>query len=855
MSLFGALSSAVTGLDSQSQSLAIIADNISNVNTVGYKSTTANFLTLVTQSASRTRFTSGGVEVRPSAGIDRQGLLQSSTSRTDVAVAGRGFFVVNEAATPATGNEFLFTRAGSFNPDENGNLVNTAGYFLQGYPLTAGGALPTNTSVLSSVKTVNVANLAGTASASTSVSLALNLPSTAPAASGGGQINSNISGITLAGVTDIDYKTFGTLSQVAKITYDDLLKRMTIDIGGQTGQFDLSAQTPGTYTSTGTLAGMEITLDAGFNFNSAITTQTNTVAEVAPDRTGSDLTDFVLATDLQGIETISFNGVASVNDIMTVDFDSVSGTLTVRDQTTGDVGSVIIGTSGGIGVKDFNLTGGTLAGTTVTINTNVFDFTTSFNDTTNTSTGVRSGASTDTNSVTVSNFNIASLDAAALRALDTDIQAFTLTITEAAGADGIAISNNGASSYSIVSITGGDVSAGATSMTVNVSDGTNSFDVTFNTSAAVSTGDTLVIDVGLNEIKNMVAAEANDLVVAATTPTVVGLDANDLAALDTTALVLNVDADGRASLESGPAGFSVNQALSDSLAATGVRNVVLTDGTNTFTVTVDITTAITAGSADINIDLLELTNSIGLGAPTVGGQFSSTVQIFDSLGNAHDLEIQYLKDATNQWTITVLDPVLASTGVKSGTVTNATRSITFNGDGTPQSIVFPDIQITGWTTGAANNTIAVNLGTLNQADGATQFAGNFSISSIDQDGVRFGGFVGVNIDEKGVVTAVFDNGEQLPVFQLPVAIFANPNGLEAVNGNAYRQSDTSGDILLQQANSGGAGTVASSALEASTVDLAEEFTKMIVTQRAYSANARVITTADDMLNELIRIRR
>ena len=75
-----------------------------------------------------------------------------------------------------------------------------------------------------------------------------------------------------------------------------------------------------------------------------------------------------------------------------------------------------------------------------------------------------------------------------------------------------------------------------------------------------------------------------------------------------------------------------------------------------------------------------------------------------------------------------------------------------------------------------------------------------------------------------------------------------------VNGNAYRQSDVSGDILLQQANSGGSGTVASSALESSTVDLATEFTKMIVTQRAYSASARVITTADEMLEELIRIR-
>ena len=130
-----------------------------------------------------------------------------------------------------------------------------------------------------------------------------------------------------------------------------------------------------------------------------------------------------------------------------------------------------------------------------------------------------------------------------------------------------------------------------------------------------------------------------------------------------------------------------------------------------------------------------------------------------------------------------------------------------------------------------------------------------SLSSIDQNGVTFGGFVGVNIAEDGKVTAVFDNGEQLAIYQLPLSLFANPNGLEAVTGNAFRQTDKSGDILLQQANTGGSGAVASSALESSTVDLAEEFTKMITTQRAYSAAAKIITTADEMLEELIRIRR
>ena len=178
MSIYGAMFSGVSGLSSQSQALGMIADNISNVNTIGYKGSVAQFSTLVTQSPTRTAFSPGGVISKPAAQIDRQGLLQASVSKTDLAIAGSGFFVVNEAANPGAGNEYFFTRAGSFNPDENGDFVNAAGYYLQGWPLGTGGTLPANTTVLSGVQTVNVANLTGTASPTQNLSLGLNLPST-----------------------------------------------------------------------------------------------------------------------------------------------------------------------------------------------------------------------------------------------------------------------------------------------------------------------------------------------------------------------------------------------------------------------------------------------------------------------------------------------------------------------------------------------------------------------------------------------------------------------------------------------------------------------------------------------------
>ena len=114
-------------------------------------------------------------------------------------------------------------------------------------------------------------------------------------------------------------------------------------------------------------------------------------------------------------------------------------------------------------------------------------------------------------------------------------------------------------------------------------------------------------------------------------------------------------------------------------------------------------------------------------------------------------------------------------------------------------------------------------------------------------------YSGVQIDESGVVTALFDNGETRPIAILPLATFANPNGMEALTGNAWIETDSSGQALLKRAGTNGAGEISSNALESSTVDLATEFSNMIVTQRAYSAATKIITTADEMLDELTRM--
>lgn len=160
MSVFNALITGVSGLAAQSQALAAISDNIANVNTVGFKRVTTRFSSLITQSNQQTH-TSGGVRSSPFYSVTLQGSVQGTGGETDMAVIGDGFFVVNASRTPGTGNEYNFTRAGSFTKDELGYLKNAAGLYLQGWALDNAGNIPANGTSVNSLQTVNLANISG----------------------------------------------------------------------------------------------------------------------------------------------------------------------------------------------------------------------------------------------------------------------------------------------------------------------------------------------------------------------------------------------------------------------------------------------------------------------------------------------------------------------------------------------------------------------------------------------------------------------------------------------------------------------------------------------------------------------
>jgi flagellar hook protein FlgE len=175
MSLNSAMLSGVSGLIANSSALAAISDNIANVNTVGYKRNQVNFTDLVTSQSVKGRYSAGGVQGKPYQYVSQQGQIQSTSSSTDIAVSGDGFFVVANAASGVGADTRSYTRAGGFNVDSSGNLVNNAGLYLLGWPVDSSGAVDANPSDLTKLSAINVKNLGATVKPSTTAQITANL--------------------------------------------------------------------------------------------------------------------------------------------------------------------------------------------------------------------------------------------------------------------------------------------------------------------------------------------------------------------------------------------------------------------------------------------------------------------------------------------------------------------------------------------------------------------------------------------------------------------------------------------------------------------------------------------------------
>ena len=246
---------------------------------------------------------------------------------------------------------------------------------------------------------------------------------------------------------------------------------------------------------------------------------------------------------------------------------------------------------------------------------------------------------------------------------------------------------------------------------------------------------------------------------------------------------------------------------------------------------------------------------------TVADTFTTTIQIIDSLGAPHLATITYTNTAAGAWNYDITVPGAEITGGVAGTPFSvANGTVGFDALGILNAVdgaAPADVAITTptWVNGAAASAWSWNLVDPNGTPYLSGFATESSTSSIAQNGNQAAQLQTISVDKQGNIVATFGSGQSVKLAQLAMASFNNPKGLFKLGANLYGESGAAGLPNIGTAGSGGKGTLIGSALETSNVDIAEEFTKMILAQRGFQASARTITVSDELLLETLNLKR
>lgn len=743
MSLFGAMQSGISGLSAQSTAMGAISDNISNVNTIGYKNSSVAFQTLVTKQTSTNSYSPGGVQPATKQTINAQGLLAAHSSSTALAVSGNGYFVVNTSANPGEGDMWAYTRAGDFDIDENGYLKNTGGFYAQAWSLlpwdgnpeatvvqvnginymkayydSQGKTVYINDNIVDNrnLRPVNLSTIGGSAAPTHQIKYGANLPSGDP-------------------IFDASSPSAGGRHSVNALIYDSL---------GNASNLSL------TYTKTSS---------NGWSMGSSIPSGAASVTLTGNfENYGDASADVYYAAGQLEFTGVPQNGsIISIKDAQTN--QTFNFEVLANPGDTAQPGNIGIDVSAGV--------------------VSASDFVQRLNDAIQANMPGAGRFTANSNTLQI-------VQSAGGGALEIDVSKCLACIQ---------------SQVNPIPETGIPTGKFTVQQIDNNIKNTGNISFVSNTVGDYQ-GKTVTINGKTYEFVNGGAAGGANIAI-------------DLAGC------LNRDG-------------TVNQVkLMDSFVSKIRQNVAEPERFNVSGTTLEILPSATGG--DIKIDFRALGNAVA--------------------GTARSNNI-WVDVATNEATISSSFSV-NNTDVESGSMVPAVR---FNADGTPKYYFVDEMSIE-WANGAENmngdynqgTTIKLDMGNVGTNDGLTSLSGSFNTNYIKQDGAKFGSYAGVSVGEDGVVTALYDNGETRPIAILPIATFSNPNGMSALTGNAWIETDFSGQALLKMASTNGAGKVEANSLEQSNVDLATEFANMIITQRAYSAATKIITTANDMLDELTRM--
>ena len=247
---------------------------------------------------------------------------------------------------------------------------------------------------------------------------------------------------------------------------------------------------------------------------------------------------------------------------------------------------------------------------------------------------------------------------------------------------------------------------------------------------------------------------------------------------------------------------------------------------------------------------------------TIASPISSDINVYDALGTAHAVTLNWVQNAPNDWTVSIKAATLTPSALGSAQVTFGATSGNPVSAGTIGQIaaITGGVAAAGYAAGqpadltftadfgSGAQTIDLSLGTYGQTNGVTQYAGStYSLGGLTQNGVPPGSFSGVVTQADGSVIVNYNNGQSRTIAQVPITTFNSPDKLQRQSGQAFTATLESGNPIAELANTNGAGNIVISSTEGSNVDIAKEFSQLIVAQQAYAANAKMVTTANQLL--------
>ncbi|AWB07395.1 flagellar hook protein (plasmid) [Azospirillum humicireducens] len=869
MSIFGSMTTAVLGLNAQSKALGHISDNIANSSTIGYKRVDSAFETMVLQSSQRLH-EPGGVTAQPVFMNNIQGSLTQVQSPTNIAIQGQGFFSVTKVATQGSStlvqtqtgtvnsSAAFYTRAGDFELDKSRYLVNSAGYALNGWvvdPVT--GVLQKD-----QVAPIQVNSLIDKPVATSTIDLSANLPATPKAGEK---------------VPDSSIQIFDSQGNPRTVNFKwrqqaDSSWRMVLDAPGSN-----------TKPVDGTFSGNPATVTFGQNIaGQTAVAQVNVITISGNNTNGQDNLRIgdVYSVKVNGTNYSLKITADNIGSIRT--YSGLAGALANQINSASPAASVLATSSG----QTIRVTARD-AGTPFKLNTEV----TSGTNTVNTIVAQTSTAATaSAGEIDKFQFPQTQVEIGDSFTIDVNGTPISYTVTAATYQSYSTVSDVVAQlAGRINQQLGTTVTASSAGNILSIQSNTANTNVT--SSATVTNSATAVNTMSsLPSVASVAGVRQSRTVTLTGTPGDIGtqytlsingtavtysttgeeMTMEDITAALANKINSNTSLPVTASAQGGVITVTAKTAASPTgtNTMTGTGTVTLNGSTvdigDTYNITVGATTyplTITTanyGLYDTPAKVMQYFASVVPGA-TASGNTLTAAGASGAVTDAAPAQFTLDQSAVAGQTPAHIGLTFGKTPETVGTLTNISTALVGTGTAVSSANQSSGADATVTFTvdyGFGPQQVTLNLGKYQKPGGLTQYAGEeINVTQLVQNGAPRGQFKDVVFGDNGAVMVNYDNGRSKMIAKVPIITFNNPNALQRESGGVFVESEEAGKPNFNDPETNGAGAVVANSVESSNVDIADEFTKMIVTQRSYSANAKIVTTSDEMLQEVLGLKR